>query len=139
MSINTPYGRLILAKELGNLHGKAQVEYVRINKGMRFRVHLGFAMELPKGYKAILIPRSSTPEKLEAIQANSEGLIDQTYCGDDDEWMQEFVALEDTVIVIGERIGQFYLHKNEEVAILEVDSLSNPSRGGFGKGTADIK
>ena len=50
-------------------------ETITIKKGDFFMIDLGIAMELPKGYEAIVVPRSSTFKKYGIIQTNSIGLI----------------------------------------------------------------
>ena len=47
---------------------------------------LGIAMELPKGFEAYVLPRSSTPNKWNIEVANSQAIIDESYKGDKDEW-----------------------------------------------------
>ena len=109
-------------------------------------VPLGFAMQLPQGYEAHLAPRSSTFKKWGIIQTNSVGVIDESYCGDNDEWKMPVYCLETrhtidtmigtvpcTIIKKGDKIGQFRIMKKmEEVKFTEVDSLGNEDRGGFG-------
>ena len=96
-------------------------------------IRLGVAMELPDGYEAIIAPRSSTPKNFGIIQANSIGVIDNSYCGDDDEWGMFVMALRDTVIHDGDRIAQFRIQKNQPDFDFEfVNSLGNPNRGGWG-------
>lgn len=97
-------------------------------------INLGIAMELPIGYEAILAPRSSTYKNWGLIQANSIGVIDSSYCGDDDIW--KFPAIElkgDTFIPAGTRICQFKIQQEQpRIHFLKVDNLRNDNRGGFG-------
>lgn len=96
-------------------------------------IRLGVAMELPEGYEAIVAPRSSTYKKYHILQANSIGVIDHSYCGDNDEWMFPAYATEMTVVHKGDRICQFRIQKNQpEIEFEEVPALSNANRGGFG-------
>lgn len=96
-------------------------------------IPLGVAMELPKGYEALLAPRSSTFKNFVVLQTNTPGVIDNEYCGDNDEWKMSVVALKDTVIEIGDRICQFRIQRvMPKVKFVEVDSLGNPDRQGFG-------
>ena len=109
-------------------------------------IPLGVAMELPKGFIAVPVPRSSTFKKYGITQANSIGVIDQTYCGDNDEWKLPVIAYRDTVIPEGDRICQFEIRLSQKatvwqklkwlfssgIEIVEVESLSRVSRGGFG-------
>lgn len=121
-------------------------EKVRDVKFSNFLVHLGFAMEIPKGFKANLYPRSSTYNKWGIIFGNHVGQIDSTYCGDNDEWMVNAVAFRNTVINYGDKIAQFEIVPSSKatfwqklkwlfsskIEFVEVDSLNNLDRGGFG-------
>ena len=56
-------------------------------KAGEFRlIPLGIAMELPAGYEAHVVPRSSTYKNFGIIQTNHMGVIDESYCGDYDQW-----------------------------------------------------
>ena len=97
------------------------------------QIPLGVAMQLPEGYEALVIPRSSTYKKYGILLANSIGLIDNSYCGPDDEWSFPAYATRDTFIAKDERICQFRILKNQpEVEIVTVSELKNPNRGGVG-------
>ena len=90
-------------------------------------------MKLPDGYEAHVVPRSSTYKNFKVIQANSMGIIDNSYSGDNDVWMFPAIALEDTKIEKGDRICQFRITKSmPKVRLDEVDHLDDQSRGGFG-------
>ena len=90
-------------------------------------------MELPEGYEALLAPRSSTYRKYHILQTNSVGVIDHSYCGDEDEWKFPAYATEMTVIHKNERICQFRIQKVQpEIEFEEVSALGHVSRGGFG-------
>ena len=94
-------------------------------------ISLGVAMELPVGCEAIVVPRSSTFAKYGIIQANSVGVIDNSYSGDNDWW--HFPAMSDTFITKNERICQFRLLPNQSpIRLFHVDNLDNPDRGGLG-------
>lgn len=96
-------------------------------------IPLGVAMELPKGYEAHLVPRSSTFKNFGIIQTNSCGIVDSSYCGDEDMWRMPALAVRDTVIHVGDRIAQFRIFKNQpEIIFEETEHLENASRGGFG-------
>ena len=96
-------------------------------------IPLGVAMELPQGYEALVIPRSSTFKHFGLIQTNSVGLIDESYCGDNDQWHFPALAKRDTVIHAGDRICQFRIVEHQpHIVFDEVDSLDNADRGGFG-------
>lgn len=101
---------------------------------MEFRlIPLGIAMQLPAGYEAHVIPRSSTFKNFGIIQANSMGLIDESYCGDNDQWYFPAIALRKTTIRTNDRICQFRIMKHQpQIEFREVDNLNNESRGGIG-------
>ena len=96
-------------------------------------IPLGVAMKLPKGYKANIYPRSSTYKNWKIILANSCGQIDESYCGDSDQWYFPAIALRDTVIHKNDRICQFEIVKKmPDVEFIEVEHLVDKDRGGIG-------
>ena len=96
-------------------------------------IPLGVAMELPKGYEAHIVPRSSTYKKFGIIQTNHQAVIDESYCGDNDQWLYPAYALRDTEIHKGDRICQFrIMEKQPEITFTEVTALDNEDRGGIG-------
>lgn len=108
-------------------------EEVRLKKGESALIPLGVAMELPRGYEAHVIPRSSTYKNFGIIQTNSCGLIDETYCGDHDQWFFPALAMRDTVIHVNDRICQFRIMEHQpEIRFEETDRLTAEDRGGFG-------
>ena len=108
-------------------------EDVTLSPGEYHRIRLGIAVMLPVGYEAIIAPRSSTFERWGVIPANSIGVIDHLYCGDDDEWSFPVVAAYTTTIRKNDRICQFRIQKQQpEFTIEYVDDLGNENRGGFG-------
>lgn len=108
-------------------------ETVELKSGEFKLIPLGIAMELPKGYEAHVVPRSSTYKNFGIIQTNSMGVIDESYKGDDDQWFFPAYALRDTKIEKGERICQFrIIRKMPRVKLIEVEHLNNKNRGGHG-------
>lgn len=96
-------------------------------------IPLGVAMALPPNHEALVIPRSSTFKKYGIMQANSIGLIDETYCGDNDEWQFPAYATRAVDIPKNTRICQFRILKHQPtVALVEAEHLSRTDRGGFG-------
>ena len=61
-------------------------EEVNMKAGEARLISLGIAVQLPKGYEAHVVPRSSTFKNFGLIQTNHMGVIDESYCGDHDEW-----------------------------------------------------
>ena len=96
-------------------------------------IPLGVAMELPAGYEALVAPRSSTFKNLGILLANSIGIIDESYKGDNDEWHFPAYAVRDTFIRKNERICQFRIIKHQPmIHLMEVDHLGNEDRRGIG-------
>lgn len=96
-------------------------------------IPLGVAMQLPDGYEAIIAPRSSMFRKYGTLIANSIGVVDESYCGDNDEWQCLVYATRDTIIPKGERICQFRIIEHQpDIEFEEVESLNNEDRGGIG-------
>jgi dUTP pyrophosphatase len=110
---------------------------------------LGIAAEIPKGYEAHILPRSSTFKKYGLLLVNSQGIIDNSYKGDNDQWMFPAVATRKITIPKGTRIAQFRVQLSQKATVwqklkwlfsskprlVKVDSLGNPDRKGIGEGT----
>ncbi|GFI30672.1 MAG: dUTP diphosphatase [Lachnospiraceae bacterium] len=108
-------------------------ETVELKQGEFRLIPLGVAMELPAGYEAHVAPRSSTFKNYGILQTNSLGIIDGSYCGDQDMWRMPVYATRDTVIHKGDRICQFRIVENQPAVVFEeVECLENQNRGGFG-------
>lgn len=108
-------------------------EDIYLTKGSFALISQGVSIELPEGYEAILAPRSSTFKKYGILQANSIGIIDNSYCGDTDIWCFPAYATRDVEIKAGTRICQFRIQKKQpHINFISVDSLGNVDRGGFG-------
>jgi dUTP pyrophosphatase len=111
-----------------------------------YLIPLGIAMELPKGYEAIMAPRSSSFKTWGITEANSFGVIDNSYCGDNDEWKLPILAFKPSTINKGDRVCQFRIQLSQKATIWQkikwlftnkiefvwVDSLGNDDRSGFG-------
>ena len=108
-------------------------EDVELKAGEFKIISLGVSMQLPEGYEAVIIPRSSTFKNWGIIQTNHFGLIDNSYCGDNDIWKFPALATRDVLIEKNSRICQFRIQKKmENVALTIVERLENVARGGFG-------
>lgn len=106
---------------------------VTLKKGEFKILDLGIAMQLPKGYEAIVAPRSSTFKNYGLIQTNSIGVIDNAYCGDDDWWGMPVLATRDVTLLKGTRVCQFRLLESMPSSDIKVaKKLNTSSRGGFG-------
>lgn len=108
-------------------------EDVAMKKGELRLIPLGVSMILPDGYEAWVLPRSSTPRRFGIISANSMGIIDNSYNGNDDQWGFMAYAIRDTVIRKDDRICQFRVIRNQpRLWFKAVTCLKEISRGGFG-------
>ena len=108
-------------------------ETIELKAGEFKLIPLGIAMELPKGYEAHVVPRSSTFKNYGLLQVNSCGIIDCSYCGDEDMWYMPVYATRDIVVNVNDRICQFRIMENQpKIEFDEVESLENVNRGGFG-------
>lgn len=130
------------SKDMERLHyvdGKSDwidlraAEEVRMKAGDFRLIPLGIAMELPAGYEAHVVPRSSTFKNFGIIQTNHMGVIDESYCGDNDQWFFPAYALRDTQIHAGDRICQFRIMEHQPgICFEEAETLGNQDRGGHG-------
>lgn len=108
-------------------------EDVELQKGEERLISLGVSMKLPAGYEAHIVPRSSTCKKWGIIQANHMGVIDNSYCGENDIWKYPAIAIRDTRIYKNDRICQFrIMEKQPKFSFVTVEHMDDPDRGGFG-------
>lgn len=106
---------------------------VSLKKGETALIPLGVAMELPSGYEAHVVPRSSTFKNFGIIQTNHMGVIDESYCGNNDQWYMPVLAVRDTKIHVNDRICQFRIMEHQPIIQFEeTDELRHSDRGGFG-------
>lgn len=126
-------------KRLEYIDGKSDwidlraAERVELKAGEFKLIHLGVAMQLPAGYEAHIAPRSSTFKNFGIIQANSVGIVDESYCGPNDWFYFPAIALRDTVIEVNDRICQFRIEKHQpQIVFEETRQLDNADRGGIG-------
>lgn len=104
-----------------------------LKKGDFALIDLGVSVKLPQGYEMITAPRSSTFRNYGLLQTNSIGVVDESYCGDDDILMMPVYATRDVHLSVNDRICQFRIFKHQPpVEFVETDHLSDESRGGFG-------
>lgn len=102
-------------------------------KGDLVKVDFGVAMELPEGYEAHIAPRSSLFQNTGLLLTNGVGVIDNSYCGDEDYWGAKFYATRDGLIEEGQRLCQFRIIENQpSLHFNKVNHLGNENRGGYG-------
>lgn len=108
-------------------------EDIELKAGEFKLISLGVAMQLPKGYEAHVVPRSSAFKTWGIIMTNSVGIIDESYRGDNDIWKMSVYATRDAVIHKNDRICQFRIVEHQPtIEFEEVDKLEGNDRGGFG-------
>lgn len=123
----------IMQAHVGEWYDLRAAEDVSLRKGDYKRISLGVAMQLPDGYEAHVLPRSSTFERYGILLTNGMGIIDNAYCGDNDWWSFPAYACRDTTIKKNDRICQFRIMPVQpEVLFNNVDRLENADRNGFG-------
>ena len=108
-------------------------EDISLKKGEFKLIPLGVGMQLPAGYEAHVVPRSSTFKNFGIIQTNHCGVIDESYCGDNDQWFMPVLAVRDTEIHVNDRVCQFrIMERQPAVEFEECTHLEGADRGGFG-------
>ena len=124
----------------------AAAETVTLKKGEFKLIHLGVAMELPKGFEANIVLRSSANKNFNIMQTNSFGVIDISYSGDEDEWKLPVITTGECSINALDRVCQFRIQLSQKATVWQkikwllssgveikvVESLGNPNRGGLG-------
>lgn len=106
---------------------------ISLNQGETALIPLGICMKIPDGYEAHIAPRSSTYKNFGITMPNSIGIIDGSYCGEDDEWFMLAKAERDTSIAVNDRVCQFrIIEKQPEFELLIVEHMSGENRGGYG-------
>lgn len=108
-------------------------ETVELKAGEFRLIPLGIAIQLPQGYEAHIAPRSSTFKNYGLLQTNSVGVVDESYCGDNDQWHMPVYATRDVTVERGARICQFRIMEHQpKLQFIRVERLDGPDRGGFG-------
>lgn len=128
-----PGAQKLAMTEVGDWCDLYVYDDIELKKGDFALISLGFAAQLPNGYEANIVPRSSTFKKYGLLQTNHYAVIDESYCGNDDIWRYPVLATRDISIPKGTRLCQFRINeKQPDLIFEEVDDLENESRGGFG-------
>lgn len=108
---------------------------------------LNMAMELPAGYEAHILARSSTFKKYGFVLSNTQGIIDNSFNGNEDIWGAHMIPFRDAVIPAGKAFLQFrimlsqkaslwqrikWLFSSGKIEFVQVEDLKNNNRGGWG-------
>lgn len=91
-------------------------------------------VRVPQGMLLMIVPRSSMPRRKGLVCPHSIGIIDQDYCGPEDELMVQVQNITDKPVTVerGDRIAQGIFVRIERATWNEIDSHNAASRGGFG-------
>ena len=91
-------------------------------------------VETPPGYMLMVCLRSSTPRKFGLMMAQGVGIVDNDYCGEEDELKIQVYNFTDEPVAIerGSRIAQAIFVRVDTIEWNEVEQMTAPSRGGFG-------
>ena len=91
-------------------------------------------VETPPGYMLMVCLRSSTPRKLGLLMPQGVGIVDNDYCGEEDELKIQVYNFTDSVVKVerGSRIAQAIFVRVDTAEWNEVEKMSSTSRGGFG-------
>ena len=123
---------MIEVRENGDAIDCILAEDVELMRSNYAQLPLGIAVKTEHDYLTLLVPRSSTFRKFGLIQANSVGLIDNSFSGDEDELLMPVYATRNVTIPAGTRLCQIMALPRYSYVVEQVDSLSAESRGGFG-------
>lgn len=112
-------------------------EDVFVPSGEQRLIPLGFALELPQGWEGHLAPRSSTFKTWGVIQTNHVGVVDDSYIGDNDEWMMPVYCLngKDTILKSDNSNYEEYIQKYINTKEFGVLALPSDWKIEFVKGT----
>jgi len=107
---------------------------VTVAPGQVALVPTGLIVEVPPGMFLGIFARSSTPLKRGLMVANGVGVIDQDYCGPEDEVKIAVLNFTSAPVQVaaGDRIAQGMLLPVNRVTWEEVEAIRDGSRGGFG-------
>lgn len=137
---------MILPPPFANALHKHKGEKQRTVETSSTKIPLGVAMQLPKGFEAVVLPRSSSFASFGFIMTNSTGVIDNSYSGDNDEWKIPVLAVNGLNVRKYDRIAQFRIQPSQKASFWQklkglfskgislefVHTLNTPDRGGFG-------
>jgi len=104
-----------------------------LSPGGSAKVDLGVVLKAPEGYRILIMPRSSTYNNNMVIQTNSIGVIDPSFCGENDFLSMQVLATNSyTTIKKGSRICQAILQPIVKISGIKKFKPGKESRGGYG-------
>lgn len=98
------------------------------------RLRTGLVICTPKDHVLIVASRSSIPKKFGLTVAQGIGIVDEDYCGPNDEVLLQLINFTDRPVSVtkGDRLAQGMILPVARAEFTVVKSLSTPNRGGFG-------
>ena len=135
----------IRAAQAGTQYTENNEKYRDVTTPVAY-IPLGVAIKLPEGYEAIVASRSSGPKKLGMSIPIGQGIIDNSYCGNNDQWMYVASPMTNTIVNKGDRVCQFRIQLSQKATmwqkikwlfssglkLVKVDDLNGVDRGGLG-------
>ena len=106
-----------------------------LKPGERLLVPTGIAIALPKGYVALVHPRSGLAIKNGISLVNTPGTVDAAYRGELACILINHDLTNEVTFKKGDRIAQLVIQKVEEADFVEVESLPGSDRGSGGFGS----
>src|SRR3989338_9005139 len=110
------------------------IEDAIIQPGEIVRLRTGLVMCVPAGYTLLISARSSLPKKFGLCVPQGFGIVDQDYCGPNDELLLQLLNFtkEPVMVKTGDRLAQGMFVPIMKCDFNEVQNLAHQSRGGFG-------
>ena len=98
------------------------------------RIPVNVIVKVPEGHMLQVSLRSSTPERYGLIIPHGVGIIDQDYCGPEDEILLLVYNITGAIIRLakGTRLGQGVFVKVNQYEWQEIDEMETENRSGFG-------
>jgi dUTP pyrophosphatase len=136
MVLNAPQAGTLKGQDVKHRDVVSEITYIP----------LGIAMQLPDGFEAIVVSRSSAAKNMGVMLANGIAVIDNSYKGDNDQWHFPALPIRNTTIPRNTRICQFKIQLSQKatmwqklkwmlssgIELIEVNNLDNVNRGGLG-------
>jgi dUTP pyrophosphatase len=109
-------------------------EDVTINPSEIALIPANVIVEIPQGYMLMVTLRSSTPKKYGLLMPHGVGIIDNDYCGEEDEIKIQVYNFTANPVTVkrGDKIAQGIFTKVDKAQWEEIDRMNQQTRGGFG-------
>jgi len=110
------------------------IEDATIAPGEIVRLRTGLVIKVPSGYTLLIAARSSLPRRYGLCVPQGFGIVDNDFCGPDDELLIQLLNFTQTPVRIqkGDRLVQGLLVPFAAATFREMDAPASANRGGFG-------